>query len=159
MVIIDWCAWHCEYTVRYLLPHIRPFSYKSLCRTLRTDFRNRIADHILRAHQKSESFTADIPRAIQSCLLKFAFSQSLLPSCKAVVMAASKFTEVLSPHHQPSLPEWNVRLEDILAETANSNRSSSGSAKSGNEKQSGSSSKQESPRGRLRKMTLSGKKG
>lgn len=74
-------------------------------------------------------------------------------------MAASKFTEVLGPLHQPSLPEWNVRLEDILAETANPNRSSSGGAKSGNEKERGSSSKQGSPRARLRKMTLSGKKG
>ena len=74
-------------------------------------------------------------------------------------MAASKFTEVLGPLHQPSLPEWNVRLEDILAETANLSRSSSGSAKGGNEKATGSASKQESSRRRLRKMTLNGKKG
>lgn len=76
----------------------------------------------------------------------------------STVMGASKFTEVLDPLHQPSLPECSVRLEDVLADRAYTSRSSSESSKSGSEKEKGASPKQNPPRGRLRKLSLIGKK-
>jgi len=74
-------------------------------------------------------------------------------------MAVSKFTEILGALPQSSSPESNVRLEDILAETANRSSRSSPEGEKVVSEVSGNPPKQESSRRRLRKMKLSVKKG